>query len=441
MNRRMNKPGRLDVLMVSEQALWPLDQGYRVHGYHMATTLAKLGLRVGVAAMTPSGEPSPQALRRITLDWPAPSHDDVTQWSGAWDGPLAPLRRKLAVHQAIDLDVLPGLNALVRKHQPQAVIALGQHGPILLQGLKRNATVRRIWYAADEPIYFQCSCLRRLDRRQGVMREIGTRLRHITLYAALENLFARGLDGAVGVSPRDSRLLKLFAGVRRTETIRNGVDLNYFHPAPIPQVDLHIPKSVIFWGRMDFEPNIDAVSWFAREIWPHLQFAYRAAKFYIVGKNPTPRVRELANIVGVEVVGEVEDVRPWAWRSMVTVLPIRCGGGIKNKLLEAAAMGLPMIASPKAVQGLELGDPRRRRAPLMIAKTPDEWVAGVRRIWADPCDSRTLRDHAREWAEHYHAWPRAAEQLIRFCRDLGCDLSVTHDLQNSADEAAPRLAA
>jgi len=429
---------RLDLLMVSEQPIWPLDQGFRVHGYHMATALAGLGVRIGVASMQALPDEAPQPLRAIAHRWPPAADDDLATLRRAWGRPLGSLRRKLAAHQALDMRRLAGLIALAARTRPQVVIALGQHGPILLRALHGRPDLKRIWYAADEPVYFHLSCLRRLPRDDGLLSaaalgEAGRRLRHVALYAALEHLFAANLDGAIGVSPRDTFLLKQFAGVKRAVTIRNGVDLDYFRPRAIPGFDLPTPKNVIFWGRMDFEPNVDAVSWFTREVWPALRHACRNAQFRIVGKNPSPRVRALERIGGIEVIGAVEDIRPWACRAMATVLPMRCGGGIKNKLLEAAAMGLPIVASPQAVRGLDFGDQRRRSRPLLVAHDAQQWASAVRRIWADPVDNRALRQGARGWVENFHAWPNAARRLIGFCAELGCQLNL-EATEQSANE-------
>lgn len=124
--------------------------------------------------------------------------------------------------------------------------------------------------------------------------------RMVALYAAIETLFVRGLNGAIGVSPTDSRLLHIVAGARQTVTIRNGVDLDYFgqQPQTVDGPPLANP-SLVFWGRLDFEPNVDAVCWFAREVWPTLRRRVPSASWKIVGKNPVPQVEQLNELASV----------------------------------------------------------------------------------------------------------------------------------------------
>ena len=94
---------------------------------------------------------------------------------------------------------------------------------------------------------------------------------------------------------------------------------------------------------------------------------------------------------------------------------MRCGGGIKNKLLEAAAMGLATVASPRAVRGLAIG---RGDRPVMIAQTPPQWVVSIRRLWGDAPYARRLRHAARKWVETEHRWTSAAARLLAWLGDL-----------------------
>lgn len=389
-----------DVLFISEQPLWPMDQGYRVHGCQMARALSELGHRVRMASLRPTTGCDQRWLNHMLADWPAASDDDHDQIMRGWSGPFAGLRRKLAAHQALDTRELAGLVPLINQLKPKAVIALGQHGPIMLRGLRAAFPgLPCIWYAADEPVFFQLSCL----RREGVL-DLKNRAYLGALYAALQTLFARGLDGAIGVSPTDTKLLKLMSGVKRAVTIPNGVDTEYFQPADSRPESC----SLVFWGRLDFEPNADAVRWFAHKVWPRLRERQPQAKWKIVGKNAGEKIRRLGDYPGIEFVGEVDDIRPYAHAAATTILPMRCGGGIKNKLLEAAAMGLPILASAKAVKGLNWP---AHLTPVRICKHPDDWVHQIERVWYDGILNKNLRRDARAWVLDHHTWPDAAGRM------------------------------
>ena len=379
-----------------------MDQGYRVHGCQMAWALSQSGVRVAMSSLRPTECDAPW-LDNMIVDWPEADESDHEAFLKSWSGPLASLRQKIARHQAMDSRELAGLIPLVRRLKPKAVVALGQHGPIMLKGLRRACPgVKTIWYAADEPVSFQLSCL----RREGI-----TALPHraylAALYGALQRCFARKLDGAIGVSPADTRLLKLIAGVRRSVNIPNGVDTGYFSKTTTRAR----AGTLVFWGRLDFEPNQDALLWFARKVWPRLVQRQPQASLKIVGKNASDKVRALGDIPGIEFVGEVDDIRPYAREAAATILPMRVGGGIKNKLLEAAAMGLPILASHKAVKGLTWPE---HMSPFKLCTTPDDWVHQIERVWYDGLLANTLRHDAWTWVHHQHTWPSAALKMINF---------------------------
>jgi glycosyltransferase involved in cell wall biosynthesis len=390
---------KLDLLFVSQHALWPADQGCKIHGSQMALAAAKLGARVGVVCMEPTRELSPAALSRLLLPWPEATEADRAAFHDGWRGAGSWLRHRLAKHQGLDPRAMAGVVSLVERHRPAAVIGVGLHAPLLLRGLSAHTETKTIWYAADELIYFNLSCMRRESVADGLRR-----LHTLALHAALENAFARGLDGAIGVSPLDTRMLRVLAGVRETVTIRNGVDLDAFAPS-FEGAD---PHSLVFWGRLDFEPNIDAVSWFAQTVWPRLREKHPTATWSIVGKKPHPRVVALNKLAGVRVLGEVPDIRPLARAAAVTVLPMRCGGGIKNKLLEAAAMGRPIVASPKAVEGLDL----HNLHPFRVCASPAQWVRSIEELWSKPLTAADQGRRARTWAKTCHSWSSAAQSLL-----------------------------
>ncbi len=392
-----------------------MDQGYRVHGCNMARAMADNGVSVKMTSLRPTTGCEQPWLTDMLVDWPDADTADHQSFLKGWAGPGAKLRHKLASHQAIDPQELAGLIPLIHQLKPKAVIALGQHGPIMLRGLRNTfPDVASIWYAADEPVSFQLSCL----RREGITA-LTNRVYLAGLYGGLQTLFARGLDGAIGVSPTDTRLLKHTAGVRQAVTIPNGVDTDYFQPNHArPQ-----SCSLVFWGRLDFEPNADAVRWFVKRVWPRLRARQPQARWKIVGKNAGTQVRQLGDIPGIEFVGEVHDIRTHAHGAAATILPMRCGGGIKNKLLEAAAMSLPILASPKAVKGLTWP---QHTMPVRLCRGPDEWVYQIERVWFDGVLSNTLRRDARNWVVRQHTWPNAAKQLTRFLEDLSGKTFAEH---------------
>lgn len=429
MNATLNNPdAKLDVLFVSETQLWPLDQGFRIRGSHMSMALAAKGLRVGCACMNCDDPASvPQNMRDRQLMWPKANTSQLAAFMRAWSGAGSWLRQKIASHQGVDVDAMAGVRALVETHQPRVVVALGQHGPMMLRGLN-DLDCQRIWYAADEPLRFQMSCMVKEPWSRWPER-----LRQILFYGGLEAAFVRNMDGAIGVSPLDAKLLRWVGGAKRVAMIRNGVDLDYFKPATTAASDKkENPRSVVFWGRLDFEPNIDAVQWFAREVWPVLLKHQPDATWTIVGKFPHASVLEIAKLPGVSLKQNVPDIRPFAQNAALTILPMRCGGGIKNKLLEAAAMALPVVVSPRAVQGLGLP---ANEMPVHVCQNPQAWVDDILHLWLHTQARQSLGERAHQWVSEQHSWSRAASD---FCQWLHLDTTDQLDqplleLQSSQD--------
>ncbi len=397
---------QLDVLMLSERSLWPLDQGYRIRGYHMAQALRDLGVRVGIGCIEPTPDDAPGPLRELILPWPEAHEEARNVMTASWRGPLGPIRRRVARYLAPPLDKLAGAAQLAIDCRPRVVIGMGQHGPILLRSLRKLERTRCIWYAADELLRFHLSCMWR-----DPLPQVPGRLRMFLAHGLLERCFARSLHGSIGVSPIETRWLGRIATPGRSVTIRNGVDLQRFQPPHHPPHN----RTAVFWGRMDFEPNIEACLWFAQRVWPLLQRYSPGAVWRIVGKNPVERVRELGKLRGIEVVGEVPDIQSEAKRAAVTLLPMRSGGGIKNKLLEAAAMGRPIIASPRAVQGLNLPV---EGTPVMICRSARSWAWTVQKLWADVTTADRLGRRARQWVEKNHSWATAAWRLLEWLEKM-----------------------
>jgi len=420
-----HKP-QLDVLMVSELPLWPLDLGFRVHGVNMLKGLKQAGLRVGVSTLRQADQPMPGWLSERMLDWPTASSLDIKRFGLGWQGPTFGLRCKVAEHQALNGRELAGLLTLVDRVRPAAVIAVGQHGPAMLRGLSwAYPNLPRIWYAADEPVSFQLSLL----RREG-LRALRRRARLMAVFGLMQVLFNRGnaahrLSAAIGVSPQDTKRLARIGGCR-AETIRNGVDTDYYEPDPSI---MRLPRTCTFWGDLAFEPNVDAIRWFVRKVWTQVSELRPDAKLTIMGRRPGEAVLSLTEVPGVEVLPDVPDLRPYLRQAGAAVMPMRCGHGIKNKVLEAAAMGMPILASPRAVEGLAFGE---GRPPMIVCKTVEDWLTGMDRLWSQPAQARATGDLARQWALERHTWSAAASQM----RDLLQTLAPIEPIYYRDDAAA-----
>src|SRR5579884_3243728 len=197
------------------------------------------------------------------------------------------------------------------------------------------------------------------------------------LYSAVQAAKLRRYEGRavrraaalVAVSAPDAAELRRIGPPRRIAIAPNGVDTDAL-AFRAEQPDAAV---VLFTGTMDFRPNVDAVRWFVREVWPRVVAARPDARFRIVGRAPTAPVRELGREPGVEVVGAVPEVAPHFGEAALYVAPLRIGGGVRLKLLEAFAYGVPAVATRLGAEGIDAVDGR----DLVLADWPEEMAAAI----------------------------------------------------------------
>jgi glycosyltransferase involved in cell wall biosynthesis len=167
-------------------------------------------------------------------------------------------------------------------------------------------------------------------------------------------------------------------------------------------------RSCTFWGRLDFGPTVLALEWFCHRAWPAVRKAAPDARFTIYGFRPTEAVQSLVGRDGIELVADLPDLRDEVAGHAVVVLPFVSGGGIKNKLLEAAAMGKAIVCSARACGGLKLGS----APPLQIAASAGQWVRHLLALWAEPAARARLGTAARHWVMEQHTWEAAARTAL-----------------------------
>jgi sugar transferase (PEP-CTERM/EpsH1 system associated) len=186
----------------------------------------------------------------------------------------------------------------------------------------------------------------------------------------------------------------------RVECMDNGVDAEYFRPDPARASPYAAGEGpVVFTGAMDYWPNVDAVTWFAADMLPALRRRWPALRLHIVGRNPAPAVQKLAGDA-VHVTGTVPDVRPWLQHAAVVVAPLRLARGIQNKVLEAMAMGRPVVAAAGCADALraEVG------ADLLAAQRPDDYVQAVDGLLHQPDRAAAIGRCARARVQRDYAW-------------------------------------
>jgi sugar transferase (PEP-CTERM/EpsH1 system associated) len=229
-----------------------------------------------------------------------------------------------------------------------------------------------------------------------------------------ERQMALCFDASVFVSSAEAELFKTLApeAQDRVTHINNGVDTTYFSPlASYPNPYAPGGKVLVFTGAMDYWANADAVTWFGNDVFPQVLAAVPAARFYVVGANPTRAVRALARQPGIHVTGKVTDVRPYLKHAWAAVAPLRIARGVQNKVLEAMAMAKPVLATSKAMVSLKPGP---QLLPLMA---DDEAGLAQRAIGLlRGQEGLELGEISRQWVLKQHSWKTNLERFESLLR-------------------------
>jgi sugar transferase (PEP-CTERM/EpsH1 system associated) len=221
-----------------------------------------------------------------------------------------------------------------------------------------------------------------------------------------ERAVCHAANGVVAVSEADARAIRRLAPDIDPVVVPNGVDVAYFHPDTTPRVTGK-QATLVFTGKMDFRPNVDAVVWFCDEILPRLRTERAEVEFVIVGREPHRRVQALAARPGVAVTGFVDDVRPYIAGAAVYVVPLRMGGGTRLKVLQAMAMARPIVSTAVGAEGIAV----RPGEHLLMANGPAEFAQAILSLLADPGRAAALGTRARALAEEQYAWHHVVPRL------------------------------
>ncbi len=205
----------------------------------------------------------------------------------------------------------------------------------------------------------------------------------------------------VVVSERDRDELRQLNAKLPIEVIPNGIDLNYFAPQPLQRER----ATILFTGNFDYAPNVDAAIRLAMDILPRVRQTIPDAKLWLVGNKPPPEMCAL-NSDTITVTGRVPDIRPYLAQASVFVSPLRLGAGIKNKVLEALAMGCPVIATPLSVDGIAA----RNGHEALIAESDTAMMSAINRVLSDAPLAAQLSANGRSLIESRYSWGEVANR-------------------------------
>jgi sugar transferase (PEP-CTERM/EpsH1 system associated) len=381
------------ILSLVHRTPYPPDKGDRIRAYHLLRFLARhASVHLATLADEPVDAATHAALQECCERVEVIPVGRRTRWLWA----LASLARGRTVTEGAFSS--PPLRALIRSwaretHYHACLTSASSLAPYLYLPELRDVPAVVDLVDCDSQKWLDYAAASR-GPMAWLYRTEGRRLRRLE-----QELPARA--GALTVvSDAEAEICRRFAPDSPIHVVRNGVDLAYFQPVECPR-----ELACVFVGALDYRPNVDGACWFCDEVWPALHAKRPEAKLYLVGRRPAPAVRRLAGRPGVELVGQVPDVRPYLARAAVSVVPLRLARGVQNKVLEALAMARPTVASPPALAGLRA----KPGTHLLSAVTPAEWVAAVLRLLDDDALARQLGAAGRRYTEEHHCWERCLE--------------------------------
>jgi glycosyltransferase involved in cell wall biosynthesis len=376
------------LLFLKHSLTWPRVRGHDVHTYSIMKALELMGHELNLFTVE---RPDPTALAGLPTI--STLSADVAQ--NGVHVKLSRLQDRFRSYWGVSTQDVSAFAASVEQWRPDAVIA---SGPEVLPYLAAADGVYRVWYAADD------LCWQHLTQVRNLTADARFNLKAAAVNALYERSFAGTIDCAWAVSAIDARALRWIGGFRRVDVVPNGVDTDHFQP----RQEVESPDSAIFWGNLAFEPNVRAILWFSSQVWPIVRQRRPGAVLTVAGFSPSPLLLNLSGRDGINVVGAVDDLGAIVAKHAVAVMPFQSGSGLKNKMLEAAALARPTVCSRAAINGL-CGAVQEA---FILAERPQEWAAQLETLWDDADARAALGRRARIWVETNHTWDRAAQRAL-----------------------------
>jgi polysaccharide biosynthesis protein PslH len=279
------------------------------------------------------------------------------------------------------------------------------HMGLYLNHVPRNDRRRTVWGLQDID-YPKFKRIIPLEPKTG--RRLRLRLNN-NLMRRWEPRHAAKFGRCIAVSEPDRRLLMDGNPRLKVEVIPNGVDARLYTPMAEPEGK----RALVFVGNMAYRPCVDAVLYFTGQILPLVKQAVPDVELWIVGQSPSEQVMKL-NGDGIRVTGRVEDVRPYYGRCLASVVPLRAGGGTRLKILEALALGRPVVSTSLGCEGLELVDNEH----ILIADDPVSFARKTVRLLTDRTLRERLAGQGRRAVAARYDWSLIAKRLIRVYQEM-----------------------
>jgi sugar transferase (PEP-CTERM/EpsH1 system associated) len=406
------------VLQLAPRVCWPLDTGAKLRNYHLGRVLSEHA-SVSLLAFIHEGEPAAiphNPYEQIITVRRDPSYTLTKILRGAIGSTPLPLLNYTTdpMRQALERILLENDFDIV---QVESIHLMG-YLPIL-RAARSQPMVICDWHNIESEL------ISRYGEREGKMLRRVYARRTTKLLRLFEERALSEFDAHVTVSERDAERLRNLNSQARIFVIENGVDAAHYSDEQLATAHMTsrarpassqapIPNRIVFVGSMDYHANIDGAVSFAREVWPRLREKRPDLSLTIVGKDPSPEVRQLSSIPGIEVTGTVDDVRPYYSEAMAAIVPLKVGGGSRLKILEAMAAGVPVVSTTLGAEGLEV----RHDENILIADTNEKMIGAIVSLVENQSQRNKVSDAARTLVSNRYDWATVGASLFQCYLDL-----------------------
>jgi polysaccharide biosynthesis protein PslH len=394
------------LLFLTPQLPYPPHQGTTIRNYNILKQIAPRHditlLSFGTKEQLANAEPLCHICRQIEMA-PYPTRSFKQRLVTTLSSPLpdmalrlesremAERASKLVENERFDVIQIEGIEMAryVTRSRPPGrstrIIFDDHNAEYVLQRTAFEADVRKInrWHAA---IYSMIQWQKLARYEQGICRLA---------------------DAVIVASNADARAIQRLGIRDKVHVVPNGVDTDHFVPSEGVCAKPLSELALVYAGKMDFRPNVDAMVWFCAEILPRIRASIPLAHLVIVGQQPPPRILALGKQDGVEVTGWVPDTRPYVADSAVYVVPLRMGSGTRLKVLEAMAMGKAIVSTALGAEGIDLVPGQ----DAIIANTPSEFAQAVVDLLQNPRRRQELGQAGRQLVEFKYDWRTLVPKL------------------------------
>lgn len=394
----------MNLLFVTDVFPYPPHSGSAVISFHWARYLAPRHRILLLSALPPEDGAAQQQLEELGTNVVASTESFVHPRGVRHAASYLPM----AMHRLRVREFLAAVEQASEAHSADAVVAVSACLGALLPRRRRYPPVVFVPYDA-ESVNFEL----RTRHGRDAIRRVYFRIEALK-WRFVETHYYPLADACVTVTQEDAEAIsrRWAASDRsRIHVIPNGVEITHFAPWPVPE----IPDRILITGNMQAPDTLVSVQWFLQAVLPRIRRIVPTATVDIVGRDPLPSMRAIAaQVRDVTLWGYVSDLRPHLARASVYVAPLRLGSGVKNRVLEAMAMGKPVVTTPLGILGLRVQPGRH----ALTATTEDTFAAAVVELLRNRDRRQQVGRAAREAIVADHSWTAVGECVESMLNDL-----------------------